>query len=121
MSDAYAAGQESTVQVVTDALKEVFEPDTISSLRVNARPEFFGQAVADLVALRVLDKPRLTKRETEQNRWKMGYWTGRAAERERIVGLINNYSTNWGNLLLADSIRHLAAIRDLIESEPLKE
>lgn len=121
MADAYTAGQESVIQAVTESLKEVLEPERAERLRGNLRyPELFAQAVADLVALNTIDDIRLTKWDTEKNRWKMGFWTGRKREREYVLSVIEDYSRNPGNLLLRENLHHIWRIMDEIKSEPLK-
>jgi hypothetical protein len=121
MSDAYAAGQESVIEAVTDALKDVLDAPNVERLRNNLpKPEFFAQAVADLIALATLDGVRLTKRQLDKKQWKMGFWTGRSREREYVLDCLEQYARDPGNLLLRGDLFHIRRITSIIDSEPIK-
>lgn len=120
MGDAYAAGQENAVYAVSEALKEHLDPRTIERLQDNSRPEMFAHAVADLIALATIDDKHLSKWATNRKNWKMGFWSGRQRERDYTLQVIHNYRTNWGNLLLGDTLRALNEIVELLDNEPIK-
>lgn len=120
MSDAYAAGQENAVYAVSEALKEYLDPRTIGQLKENSRPEMFAHAVADLISLATIDDKHLSKWTANRQNWKMGFWSGRRRERDYTIKVIHDYSRNWGNLLLGDTLRSLTEIVELLENEPIK-
>ena len=122
MADAFTAGQESLIQAVTEALKDVLESGNLDRLRDNLKyPEHFPQAVADLVALGTIDNVRLTKWDTARNRWKWGFRTGTERQRDIDVAIVEGYSRDPSNLLLRENLYHIFRIMDLLKKQSLKD
>jgi hypothetical protein len=120
MGDAYNAGQENAIYAVSEALKEYLDPKTIEQLKTNARPDMFAHAVADLISLATIDDRHLSKWGAHRKNWKMGFWSGRRRERDFTLKVIHDYTHNWGNLLLGDTLRAFNEILELLEKEPIK-